>query len=341
MSFKNIFLSAKRRKVVTMKTNLLFSYEAFKEELVKRLQEKLQMEISVRPVEKTNEVLDGISFMSENSNVSPTLYVNYAYEDYKKSKDFDEVFEHLVSTYQNAMEKSPDFDIAAIRAGEKKEERIVFELINTEDNKELLSKHPHRQFLDMSIVYRYVVSDDGEGRATILISNDLAASWNVTENDLYEMAYNNTRKFSEIITEDLQKTMMGYFGGDEDEELEITPDSQMVVITNKSKVKGAAVIIYTDVLSEIAEKINNDIVLLPSSVHEFLAVNVRKSELRSLGKETVCENFADMVNEVNVTQVNLEERLSNQVYYFDRKTKELTQVTQRASSVKYEDGKLS
>lgn len=170
-----------------MKTNLFLSYEAFKEELVKKLQEKLQVEVSVRPVEKTNELLDAICFRSENSNVSPTLYVNYAYEDYKKSKDFDEVFEHFVASYQNAMEKSPNFDIAAIRAGEKKEERIVFELINTEDNKELLSKHPHRQFLDMSIVYRYVVEDNEEGRATLLISNNLASGWNVTENDLFEM----------------------------------------------------------------------------------------------------------------------------------------------------------
>lgn len=38
-------------------------------------------------------------------------------------------------------------------------ENIIFQLINTEQNKKLLNDVPHREFLDLSIIYRMVIKN--------------------------------------------------------------------------------------------------------------------------------------------------------------------------------------
>ena len=58
--------------------------------------------------------------------------------------------------------------------------------------------------------------------------------------------------------------------------------------------------------------------ILPSSVHEVLAVSTELTEP---------EELAQMVAEVNMQKVALEERLSNQVYHYDKDLRKLTLAT--------------
>ena len=76
--------------------------------------------------------------------------------------------------------------------------------------------------------------------------------------------------------------------------------------------------LYENELHELAENLGSDLYILPSSIHEVLAVS---SDLTSP------EELAEMVVQVNMEEVSLNERLSNQVYHYDKDLRKLTLAT--------------
>ena len=68
-------------------------------------------------------------------------------------------------------------------------------------------------------------------------------------------------------------------------------------------------------LKKLADRFNSDLYLLPSSVHEILAVRTDQNRDISL--------LMDMVQDANQTVVRDEDYLSNCIYYFDRKKCEI------------------
>ena len=99
---------------------------------------------------------------------------------------------------------------------------------------------------------------------------------------------------------------------------EIPPEQTMWVISNKEGINGAVSMLYENELHELAENLGSDLYILPSSVHEVLAVS------SDLGDP---EELAQMVVEVNMQEVSLDERLSNQVYHYDKDLRKLTLAT--------------
>ena len=85
----------------------------------------------------------------------------------------------------------------------------------------------------------------------------------------------------------------------------------MYVLSNSSKVFGAASILYPDVLKNFAEKLDRDLYILPSSVHEVILLPKRS--------ETEWETLQEMVKEVNATQLEEVEILSDSVYSYTKK----------------------
>ena len=89
----------------------------------------------------------------------------------------------------------------------------------------------------------------------------------------------------------------------------------MYVLSNRLRSYGAAVILYEDRLEEIGEYLGENYYVLPSSVHEMIII----AESAAPGQE----ELSDLVTEINTTQVDAEEVLSNHAYYYDRKKRKL------------------
>ena len=96
------------------------------------------------------------------------------------------------------------------------------------------------------------------------------------------------------------------------------PENIMWVISNERKIDGAASMLYEDKLHKLAESVGTDLYILPSSVHEVIAVSVEMGEP---------EELAQMVSEINMDQVDISERLSNQVYHYDKDLRKITLAT--------------
>lgn len=195
-------------------------------------------------------------------------------------------------------------------------EQIVYGLINTLHNRELLEDVPHREFHDLSIVY-YEVKIEDDIPCIFLISNQQAKVEGLSEEELYELAKKNTPEISlphvQSIAEFIEE--IGYSKKIEATEL---PDNVRYFISNVRHKHGAIAILYENVLDELAQKVGTDLYLLPSSVHEFVAVSVEGEDL---------DKLEEQVHYVNITRVEFNERLSNQIYHYNKDTKEITQAT--------------
>ena len=95
--------------------------------------------------------------------------------------------------------------------------------------------------------------------------------------------------------------------------------SPMLVLSNTSRMYGACVLANSSVLEKVTEVVNDDVYILPSSVHELIIVP--KGKASEMG--VTPKDLGDMVREVNRCEVDQDERLSNHVYEFKRDTKSL------------------
>lgn len=305
----------------------MLNYEEFKSQVEtdfnKLYPEEEGYKVSVDTINKVNQDMDGIIIRHENdSNVTPTIYVNTMYEEYCNGKAYETVLESynkIIKEHQTTKDKIIAPGLHSIK------DNAVFQVINTEQNKELLKTVPHREYLDLSIIYRWMVNLDKEGMASSIINNNLANAVGLTEAELFEAASKNTINMFPVVIKPMNEIMIEIAVNSgmpmEIAELmteEVGKDDVMYVITNDKGINGAASMLYTDEVHKLADMVGSDMYILPSSIHEIIAVPASMGEPYEL---------AQMVNEVNMTQVDLQDRLSNQVYFYDRDSRVLTLAT--------------
>ena len=205
------------------------------------------------------------------------------------------------------------------------DENVVFQLINTEQNRSFLEQVPHREFQDLSIIYKLVVNADAESIQSIKVTNSLAERLGMNEEQLFKYAAENTRRILPPRIRNMNDVMKEMFLSDGmPEEIaemmirEVPPEQTLWIISNNRGIDGAVSMLYENELHELAENLESDLYILPSSVHEVLAVSTELTDP---------EELAQMVAEVNMQKVALEERLSNQVYHYDKDLRKLTLAT--------------
>lgn len=312
------------------------NYEEFKERIKDDIKDYMDekykdCEVVIRKVNKTNREVDGLNMLDIPGlkNATPTLYVNDLYEKYEKTGDYEEVVRMAAETMEygiksfNSQIKEECLDTSKLK------DKVFFSLINAEQNRELLNTVPHREFEDLAIVYRWNIGSDSMGTYTNLVNNDLAEKEGLTENDLYNAANKNTKELFPVLVKNMNEVISEIIFGDselsgemEKEFKEVMMETQdersMYVITNESKLFGAASMLYEEPLHELAEKIGSDLYILPSSIHEVIAVSA------DFGSP---DELAEMVYEINMDQVDINDRLSNQVYCYDKDLRTLRLAT--------------
>lgn len=305
----------------------MMDYEVFKEvvkeNLLDYMPEKYQdSEMRVDSVEKINRKMDGLSLRLEGGgSISPTIYISDMYKEYLRTGDLQETMQNAAEAMDKAFQQTvlPPLDLQAAK------DNIIFQLVNTIQNEDMLQKMPHREFQDLSIIYRWVVSMDEKGFSSTMINNNLAKELGMGEEQLFKAAAENTRRILPPTVKSMNEVMREMFIADgmppsmADLMIgEMEPEQTMWVISNECKISGAASMLYEDKLHNLAESVGTDLYILPSSVHEVIAVSVEMGEP---------EELAQMVSEVNMAQVELGERLSNQVYHYDKDLRKITLAT--------------
>lgn len=86
----------------------------------------------------------------------------------------------------------------------------------------------------------------------------------------------------------------------------------LYIITNKQKVFGASAILYDETVQKLARELDDDLILIPSSIHEILALPATQFE--------DMKEIANMINDVNTTEVAPEEVLGDRPYIYVKET---------------------
>ena len=289
-------------------------YELFIEKVVEAVKNEVGtgFDVTVNKVTKNNNlVLDGLVIKATTSNIAPTIYLNSYFDKFSDGvMDLDDVVESIIDTYSR--HNSVTFDVSTFTDFDAVKNRICYKLVNTASNKNLLKDVPNRQLFDLSVVYYVMVAVEDDATGSILIHNNHLSFWDVTEDDLYKEATINTEKLLPAGIKSMFDTLS------EMVDMEDLPntDDFMYVLTNKEKLQGASTILYPDVLSTFADRKNANLWLLPSSIHEWIIV----CDDGNMNRETLSE----MIQEVNSTQLAVDEILSDHPYYYNRTTKVLS-----------------
>lgn len=289
------------------------TYQEFKKDVIGEISTRLGVSyrIALQDIVKNNDThLDGLTILSEHSNISPTIYLNYYYEQYLAGKSLSNICDDIFSIYQNNA-PTENIDISFFTDFQKVKGRLIFKLINYERNQKLLSKVPHIRYLDLAIVFNCLVDTASNGIATILIHHHHMTFWNISLEELHALAIKNTpillSSHLQNMTDVLTQLLTAEHRNLQDVDI---PPLPMYVLSNKSKLNGAGSILYKNLLSDIADELESDLYILPSSIHEVLLIPVKHA--------SSYEELSLMVNEVNRTQLAKEEILSDHVYYFSR-----------------------
>lgn len=138
----------------------------------------------------------------------------------------------------------------------------------------------------------------------------MAEMYGLTEEELYNMAYSNTQRKMPPPVKTI-RSVCTYPQPEEDEDME---EIGLWTISNSNFLFGAASILYDSLLFELAEKLDDDLFIIPSSIHECRAVPVSMAKLQDV------KNMHMEAGEM----LNREEWLSDQIYIYSRKMRKLT-----------------
>lgn len=275
------------------------NYDDFKRELTNRFRDFLpepynSWVLKVSEVAKVNEVLETINLVPETGAAAvPNLYINELYDVYRSCGDMGNVLARAAEAFLTGMQYTKR--VAAQLHFEDPKEHIVYMLVNTAMNEKLLRDVPHRNILDLSIVYRLVAELPGEGLNSAIITKNALKQYSFDEEALFTIASANTPKLMPLILEEISDTFY--------------------LLTNYRRVLGASALLYDGVLDRAAEKMDSDLYVLPSSIHEVFCVPDFGQDLEMMRKT---------VNDANASVVRQNEILSGNVYHYSRRKRQLT-----------------
>lgn len=254
-------------------------------------------------VVKGDDKLIGITVGERDSIIKPNVYIDQF--DYLSD---EEIADRVVDIYEAQKGKNPNIDnlINNFKDYEKVKDNLVLCIRKQTQNKDDLK----RKYLDMELYVRYMVSTE----ATIVIKKEHVKLWGVNPQSVIAQARKNSEKQYTIdgMANVLKELANGRDLGIDFDDIALKP---MYVIGNTYRLNGASVINSTKILGKLADSIKENLYIIPSSIHEILAVPASFVESEIFLK--------DMIREVNNTEVIPDERLSYSLYYFNKDTRKV------------------
>ena len=197
----------------------VMEYKDFIEQVREQIQDFLPEKfadatVSVHQVVKNNDcVLDGLTIRTEESNISPTVYLNPYFERIQDGAEMDDVLGQIVATYQ-AHYIDHDMDVSAVTDFDNVKDKIVCKLINEESNRQFLEDKPYTKVEDLAVVYQILMGKNAEGTATITITDNLMDRYGITLEDLHEQALLNMDVLQPYSFKGMSETIIEMMAGD-------------------------------------------------------------------------------------------------------------------------------
>lgn len=293
--------------------------------------------VRINHVRKNNgHVRTGLVIAKEGNELAPTIYIDGMYQLYQDGVSEAQLIQKVIDAYEEAYINDTTPIQNALSSFVNAKDRLFIKLINEEKNREMLQDIPHRMVQDLAIVYALHLKDEFDFSGTVTVTNTLLQMWGIDEETLYTQAMLNTPRVSPAILCPLLEMMesllptaqflnvppMDISEYDFDGftiKIDNRNDMQLYIVTNKSKIFGAASLLLPHVMEKIGEFLGSFYVL-PSSIHEVLVIPA------SSAMET--SELIGMVRQINETELLPEEVLSDNIYLYDKDEKTFSVITE-------------
>lgn len=272
-----------------------------KQYVEEKIRERLKLEeedsIIFKQVTKNNGcVMDACIINKKGEMISPNIY-------YDADDDDDVIAKHICVVYVSNRKQTEEMNEARDEITKVYCDKDLFlskvkpMLICRERNEELLAELPHIEYLNMEIIY-YIDLSVG----TAKVQNALLDRFKITISDLHEHAMRNL--YADYKVEKLFEIVKNA-----NPEVPEDFDFDGYVISNSNRIYGAAQVLNSKALSEVAKKIGKEFYIIPSSVHEMICIPKTEDD----DEDTLIE----MIKMTNATEVSEKDFLSNSLYRYN------------------------
>lgn len=241
---------------------------------------------------KNGVEFDGIRFMNDNG-ICPVIYTDEIIAD---SESLSEAVEKAIDTCNNA-------DIMDFNKDNMLDSDFIMENLYIGMQK-TSAEDIVRSDTDFEGIEKYLYVKMNEN-ASFKLTYGLLETLKISRDEAWKAAEIITFANTEIVSmsEKLSELM-----GQEIEEMEGIPTQY--IVTNTINFRGASAILDGEALKKLSKKLAvSKFIVLPSSIHEMIVIP-------DDGKCAI-EELSKMVQEVNQTQVEPEERLTDQAYVIE------------------------
>lgn len=262
------------------------------------LAQKADLTIRYESVWKNNERLDAYVLMSSRYNCCPTIYRN---DDWYQKSD-EEVVKYLKIIAERFM---CNIDIDRLMNRDIFMNQALPRLVSASNEENLIKNDiAYIKFLDMCVLF-FIPLEESDSIGYITIKNRVLKALGISLEDIHLVSIRNLESQVEM------KNMLSVLTEDcSDDDEHFLP---MWVCTNKFQRYGAAAILCQSVLRKLELKLGGKFFIFPSSIHEVIAVPCF-DEVEQLPE------YIELVNEINMTEVHLEDKLTDSVYIFKNGT---------------------
>lgn len=268
-------------------------------------QEYQQLTVKVYEVNKKNgETRDGLVVREKGEGVSPILYLDGYDFSYPEA-----TLQKIAQDYMDSLVNSRDMaDLVREQLTQREEilKRVMLRPINRERNTVFLADKPYIKLQDLAFypvveINQYLSCD---------ITYEFCKSMDFSGKEILEIATKNLMEQKPVISSMtdvlINENMMPA------EELEEFRKTSMYVVTNSKKYFGAAHIMNPNVMESLQNIFQDEFYILPSSLHEIIAVNPKEFDWSDA-------EYEKMVQEINQSEVEYGEQLSDHVYRYRSK----------------------
>lgn len=312
-------------------------------------------------VKNNGKIKKGIMVENPQINISPTIYLEEFYERFQKGESLERIISDLIDFYE-AVKYEESWDTSKVERYEAVQDKIVFKIIHTEENKNLLKEIPHIDVLDLSVVFYVLLEAKRNGTATMMIRNEHLEIWGMEEKELFPLACKNAQRIlparlfmmKEIVEEILNPEFeepqnvldlpelfkRGQIWQDEKPEELSKETAEMAVDKSRTQDgngkendddEGRPDVMF--VLTNPCRNYGAACLLYPDIMDMIgmmmgesfyiLPSSIHELILVPQSKGLEKTEMEELVKEVNETQVKDEDQLSEHVYFYDRNMKGL------------------
>lgn len=246
---------------------------------------------------RNNTELEGYILQSPEKNCSPLIYYNSNWYD----KSDEEVVQFLI---QMNKEHAHNIDTSCFTDKEYILSNIYPKLVSASNEDKIKEQGiAYINYQDMLVLF-YVNIEEiklEEGEASIKVTNRILKMSGISIDEAYAASIQNME--SQIEIHSIHEMLLEL-------NADVIPEgSQMIpmfICTNKRMINGASAILCPSLLHTLERMFGEHVAILPSSIHECIAVPYDDETDFQFLRSTVCE--------INATEVLPEDKLTDSVY---------------------------